>query len=83
MRVLIGDNPYPAHARLLRDCLRKGEEKRRLLGDEHQEMPTIMNNRALVYLSDGKYAQAEPILTKVLEIRRRVWVRSIRMHCGA
>ena len=83
MRVLIGDNPYPVHARLLRRCLGKGEEKRRLLGDEHQEMPTIMNNRALVYLSDGKYAQAEPILTKVLEIRRRVWVRSIRMHCGA
>jgi hypothetical protein len=31
-----------------------------------------MNDLAGLYVHEGKYAEAEPLLTKVLEVRRRV-----------
>ena len=44
--------------------------RRRVLGEEHPETLTTMNNLAELYVNQGKYAQAEPLYTKVLEVRR-------------
>ena len=46
--------------------------RRHTLGEEHRNTLETMNALALLYEEAGKYAQAEPLHTKVLEIRRRV-----------
>ena len=43
-----------------------------MLGPEHPDTLTSMNNLAIVYYEQGKYAQAEALHSQTLEIRRRV-----------
>ncbi len=45
---------------------------RRVLGNEHPNTLTTMANLAALYRLQGKYAQAEPLLTSALAIGRRV-----------
>ncbi|WP_390842559.1 MULTISPECIES: tetratricopeptide repeat protein [Nostoc] len=40
----------------------------RLLGEEHPDVATSYNNLALLYYSQGRYSEAEPLFQKVLEI---------------
>jgi tetratricopeptide (TPR) repeat protein len=42
------------------------------LGEDHPDTLMSMNNLADQYLYEGKYAQAEPLFTKVLDLQRRV-----------
>jgi tetratricopeptide (TPR) repeat protein len=58
--------------RLSHCSLNSLEIKRRVLGHEHPETLSTINNLAGLFRDQGKYAQAEPLLTKVLEVRRRV-----------
>ena len=48
------------------------EIQRRVLGPEHPDTLYSMNNLAIVYYYQGKYAQAEALDSQTLEIRRRV-----------
>jgi tetratricopeptide (TPR) repeat protein len=48
------------------------EGRRRVLGEEHLSTFEAMNNLAGVYMRQGKFAQAEQLLAKGLESRRRV-----------
>jgi tetratricopeptide (TPR) repeat protein len=48
------------------------EVKRRVLGQEHPETLSTINNLAGLYRDQGKYVLAEPLLTNLLEVRRRV-----------
>ena len=48
------------------------EVSRRVLGEEHPDTLASMNNLAVLYLDQGKYAEAEPLLVKALEVGRRV-----------
>jgi len=54
------------------------EIKRRVLGPEHRNTLNSMNNLAIVYWFEGKYAQADTLFSQTLEIQRRVLVLSIR-----
>jgi hypothetical protein len=42
-----------------------------------------MNNLGLLFVYQRKYARAESLLAKVLEVRRRVLGSNIRIHCSA
>jgi CHAT domain-containing protein/Tfp pilus assembly protein PilF len=46
--------------------------RRRLLGDQHPDTATSLNNLAEVYRSLGDYAKAEPLCRQALEIRKKV-----------
>ena len=48
------------------------DARRRVLGPEHPNTLRAMNNLALLYLYQGKYAQAEPLFHKLLEVAHRV-----------
>jgi tetratricopeptide (TPR) repeat protein len=48
------------------------ELRRRLLGEDHPDTLSVMNDLAYLYRAEGKYAQAEPLASKVLEVRRRL-----------
>ena len=39
-------------------------------GNEHQLVATTLNNLAALYESQGKYAEAEPMYKRALEISR-------------
>jgi eukaryotic-like serine/threonine-protein kinase len=43
-----------------------------VLGEENPDTLNSMHNLAVLYRDEGKYAQAEPLFTRVLEVRRRV-----------
>ncbi|NMG11831.1 tetratricopeptide repeat protein [Brasilonema sp. UFV-L1] len=44
------------------------ELRRRLRLDEHPDVASSYNNLALLYDSQGRYTEAEPLLLKALEI---------------
>ncbi|NET69787.1 MAG: CHAT domain-containing protein [Sphaerospermopsis sp. SIO1G2] len=46
--------------------------RKRLLGDEHPQVATSMNNLALLYSSQGRYAEAEPLYRQALEMTKRL-----------
>jgi tetratricopeptide (TPR) repeat protein/predicted Ser/Thr protein kinase len=48
------------------------ELRRRVLGEEHPDTLTSMNNLGMMYQHQGRQAQAEALWVKVLEVRRRV-----------
>jgi len=73
LRKTIGDaysalGNYPAAQVQLESAL---EIRRRILGDEHSDTVSSMNNLALVYLELSQYDKAEPLIAKALEISRR------------
>jgi hypothetical protein len=41
-------------------------------GEEHPSTLNAMNILAILYRNQGNYAYAEPLFTRVLEVRRRV-----------
>jgi tetratricopeptide (TPR) repeat protein len=43
-----------------------------MLGPEHTDTATSLNNLALLYKNQGKYEQAEPLIKRALAIRERV-----------
>ena len=45
---------------------------RRVLGDEHPDTPIAMNNLASVYMTSGRYAEAEALYVEALELFRRL-----------
>lgn len=45
--------------------------KRQLLGEEHPDVATSLNNLAGLYSSQGRYSQAEPLYQQALEICER------------
>src|SRR5262249_30264493 len=45
--------------------------RRRVLGEQHADTLSTMNDLAEVYDHQGKYAQADQLLSKVVEVRRR------------
>jgi tetratricopeptide (TPR) repeat protein len=44
----------------------------RILGEEHPDTATSLNNLATLYQDQGKYAEAEPLLVRALAICERV-----------
>ena len=44
----------------------------KVLGPEHPEVATVLNNLALFYYSQGEYAQAEPLYQRALMIFEKV-----------
>ena len=48
------------------------ELRRRVLGPEHADTLTSMNNLAMLYEARGQYETAEPLHTQALEVKRRV-----------
>jgi len=44
--------------------------RRRLLGEEHPDTLSVMNDLEMLYRNQGKYAQAEPLASTVLTIRQ-------------
>ena len=48
------------------------EIRRRVLGPEHPDTLSSMRNLALDYEMQGKYAEAEALMSEALEIYRRV-----------
>src|SRR5260370_736140 len=53
---------------------RAWEVSRRVLGEEHPDTLSSMNNLAELSKAQGQYAKAEPLYFKTLEVRRRVLV---------
>jgi tetratricopeptide (TPR) repeat protein len=47
------------------------ELRKRLLGEEHPDVALSLNNLALLYKSQGHYAEAEPLYMQALEITER------------
>ncbi|MDF5737306.1 tetratricopeptide repeat protein, partial [Nostoc sp. S13] len=41
---------------------------RKLLGEEHPSVATSLNNLALLYNSQGRYSEAEPLYIQALDI---------------
>jgi eukaryotic-like serine/threonine-protein kinase len=60
------------HAEAAKQLERALELRRRVLGPEHPDTLTTMNNLASVYDIEGKFAETEALDTQILEIRRRV-----------
>lgn len=58
----------PAHPQIERAL----DIRRRVLGPEHFDTLTSMNELALLYENDGNWAAAEALVTKVLQIDRRL-----------
>jgi tetratricopeptide (TPR) repeat protein len=52
-----------------RHCL---ELSQRLLGDDHPDVATSLNNLAALYNSQGRYAEAEPLYHQALELNQRL-----------
>jgi eukaryotic-like serine/threonine-protein kinase len=48
------------------------DARRRVLGKEHSQTLSSMNNLGLVYLDQGEFAKAEPLLAEALATQRRV-----------
>ena len=48
------------------------EVQKRILGDEHPDTLTVINNQAVLYRQLGKSAEAEALLVGVVEAQRRV-----------
>jgi tetratricopeptide (TPR) repeat protein len=48
------------------------ELRKRLLGDNHPDVATSLNNLAGLYESQGRYDEAETILHRALEIYQQV-----------
>ncbi|HLP89825.1 MAG TPA: CHAT domain-containing protein [Nostocaceae cyanobacterium] len=48
------------------------EMRKRLLGDNHPDVATSLNNLAALYDSQGRYTEAEPLYIQALEIRKRL-----------
>ena len=48
------------------------EIQKRVLGDDHPETLTFMNNLASLYFAQGRYDEAEPLLLETLETQKRV-----------
>jgi CHAT domain-containing protein/Flp pilus assembly protein TadD len=46
--------------------------RKQLLGQEHPEYATSINNLAFAYCSAGEYAKAKPLYVQTLEIKRRI-----------
>ena len=42
--------------------------RQKLLGDDHPDVATSFNNLALLYDSQGKYSEAEPLYIQALNI---------------
>jgi len=42
--------------------------RKRLLGTEHPDVASSLNNLALLYDSQGRYAEAEPLFQEALKI---------------
>ncbi len=55
-----------------RELERAVELRQRVLGEDHRDTLTSMNDLADLHRRQGKYAQAETVYTKVLEVERRV-----------
>jgi tetratricopeptide (TPR) repeat protein len=60
---------YPAAQQNFERAL---EIRRRVLGDEHHDTLSSMNNLAVLYQDESKLAKAEALFVKALEVRRRV-----------
>ncbi|NET67072.1 MAG: tetratricopeptide repeat protein [Moorea sp. SIO1G6] len=54
---------------LAQDALRI---RKQLLGEEHPDIATSLNDLGLLYDAMGRYEQAEPLLNQALEMRRRL-----------
>ncbi|MEM9817189.1 MAG: tetratricopeptide repeat protein [Cyanobacteria bacterium P01_D01_bin.6] len=46
--------------------------RKRLLGDEHPDVATSLNNLATLYKNQGRYSEAEPLLQEALVMRKRL-----------
>jgi tetratricopeptide (TPR) repeat protein len=46
--------------------------KKRLLGDEHPDVATSLNNLASLYDNQGRYGEAEPLYQDALAMRKRL-----------
>jgi len=66
MRMLRG------YLRLLPHVLVATGHAERFLGPEHPDVATSLNNLALLYYTQGRYDQAEPLLMRTLAIREKV-----------
>ena len=60
------------HAEAGKQLERALDLRRRVLGPEHPDTLSTMNNLAALYEVEGKYTQAEAMDTQIIEIRRRV-----------
>jgi tetratricopeptide (TPR) repeat protein len=45
--------------------------RRQLLGEEHPDVAASLNNLALLYKSQGRYSEAEPLYIQALDICER------------
>ncbi len=66
---LHGEGRYDEAGRVARAALAEAE---RLLGTEHPQTLTSINNLAFVYQSQGRYGEAEPLYRRALAARERV-----------
>ena len=41
-------------------------------GDEHSDVATSLNNLALLYFSQGRYEEAEPLYIQALDMRKKL-----------
>jgi tetratricopeptide (TPR) repeat protein len=46
--------------------------RHQLLGEKHPDIAQSMNNLAVLYLSQGKYSEAEPLLIQALALWRKL-----------
>ncbi|MDB9349358.1 tetratricopeptide repeat protein, partial [Nodularia spumigena] len=46
---------------------------KRLLGDNHPDVATSLNNLANLYYSQGRYDEAEPLYLQAFKIRQQVF----------
>jgi eukaryotic-like serine/threonine-protein kinase len=60
------------HAEAGKQLERALDLRRRVLGPEHPDTLTTMNNLAAVYDIEGKFPETEALFSQILEIRRRV-----------
>jgi tetratricopeptide (TPR) repeat protein len=59
-----GAQPHDERALVLRE---------RVLGPEHPDVATSLNNLAALYHAQGRYAAAEPLYQRALALSERVW----------
>ncbi|EDX74339.1 tetratricopeptide repeat domain protein [Coleofasciculus chthonoplastes PCC 7420] len=45
---------------------------KRLLGDDHPDVASSLNNLAYLYSSQGRYGEAEPLYQQALELCKRL-----------
>jgi len=46
--------------------------RKRLLGDNHPDVATSLNNLAALYYSQGRYTEAEPLYREAIKIATQV-----------